>query len=283
MQSASSLSEESVNSAKKLPPPTSPLHRMIKYVPLVNFVYDMALCGEPTVSDIKELLNTLGLMSALMLTSVVSFPTSLEAEEITAANERLADCWYKDAQPAQYSDRLMMSILYSSLSLACVCIIMVELYLSMASGNFCHMEDEHQQQKFDIWYFSLRMLFVIMYILVIVGIVYFFMGMFQLVVIKFPLLEDASCESYVDSAYYPVYQLCIGLTFGQIIPVLWVSWTHYKLLKFEDDSRAAPVTRSPSAQKDDTQSKRDPSAQKDDTQKDDTQSFSAVLQYETQI
>ena len=51
-------------------------------IPGVNTIHDLLFDVPPTPEQIKEMLNTLGLIGALLFSIAVALPTSLDFEEV---------------------------------------------------------------------------------------------------------------------------------------------------------------------------------------------------------
>jgi hypothetical protein len=65
---------------------------LIRHIPFVNFFWDMFFDGRtPGESEVKDLLNMLGLLNALLLESGVGIFASVNFAELTAADELYAD------------------------------------------------------------------------------------------------------------------------------------------------------------------------------------------------
>ena len=75
--------------------------RAIDYIPYANMIYDMAFDDPPTLEQIKETLNLLGLVSALVLTMVAPLPYGYSYDDYNAAITRMGgdvnEAW--DATP----------------------------------------------------------------------------------------------------------------------------------------------------------------------------------------
>lgn len=67
---------------------TSFTYSFLRYVPVVNMFYDLLFDATPSPESIKELLNLVGLIDALMLSIAIGYLTAVEFDEMVELDER---------------------------------------------------------------------------------------------------------------------------------------------------------------------------------------------------
>ena len=70
---------------------TSFAYAFVRYVPVVNMFYDLLFDATPSPDSIKELLNLVGLIDALMLSIAIGYLTAVEYDELVELDERFMD------------------------------------------------------------------------------------------------------------------------------------------------------------------------------------------------
>jgi hypothetical protein len=61
-----------------------------EWFPFANLVYEFLFDEPPTISSVKEIMNALGLVCALLLGVVITLPSSVSYDELMESNERFA-------------------------------------------------------------------------------------------------------------------------------------------------------------------------------------------------
>lgn len=222
----------------------SKLAQTVKFVPVLNFLYDILIAGGVSPNETKDLLNMTGLLAALLLGCAISFPTAVSHDELEAANIRLSKCWYKGYPPTEASERLLSYIMWSTIPLAGSTILTIQLYVSMVAS----VGDKEDEKKWKIWFNSVRPLILIALVFLTAGIVLFFSAIFVLMVIKFPNgdADAVGCEDYASTLLGPTFHIWVLSTIlVPVLPVVWLSWTHYKLLSYDEQPEVQTVSHEP--------------------------------------
>ena len=140
----------------------SPLYK----IPFINMFYDMFFDSVPTQDELTNLLEQIGVLSALLLTVAMAIPMSISFEEIYAARERFSITPYNASVPFEQAYReLFQCTAIATYSFAIAVTLTVMIYASSASGletNFGDPDDnENSQRDFGrelrrIWWTKMR-------------------------------------------------------------------------------------------------------------------------------
>ena len=61
-----------------------------EWFPFANLVYEFLYDAPPAIVSVKEIMNALGLVCALLLGVVITLPSSVSFDELVEANQRFA-------------------------------------------------------------------------------------------------------------------------------------------------------------------------------------------------
>lgn len=200
----------------------SALRFFMEHMPVVNIFYDVFFHGLPEPDDIKDMLNVQGLLSALLLSSVCSYPGSLDYNDLTEAGTRLGECWYQDDSPdtrwwlqkvqghhnliAPY--KLLSSVAWSQLYLSCNIMAVVWVYFSFAGVEKVKNDDtvhnvdteSNKHNCYTAWWHSSRWMLMLSTLALAAGLVYFIQASYMIGIMKFPVPVE-----YEDCSENPVH------------------------------------------------------------------------------
>jgi hypothetical protein len=247
------------------------LIKFLEYTPVINFFYDLFFDDVPTVDNIKELLNLIGLIDALVLgisfsvITAVDFDGNIEADQrfmshsndtaLNGYNElyESGDHWRlneaaKGAPSAHFAENNMRAItwLFSSL------ILVLVVYFDIVNKNFEGTTPSRSARLIKSWWDYGRLVIVVSGAAAFMGIVEAIAAAVPLIYINYP---DYFVEKYGRMTYntnYP-YQMAetylfaggwASLVFG-IVVVGVATMFNYKELnrqkKLEEKSQTGRI------------------------------------------
>ena len=176
----------------------------MRILPLCNFFYDLFMDDSPINREsVKSLLDILGLINALLLTTVLSMITSLDYEAVIETDERYSgvdgkleslnlkkywDTWY-DLPP---SVLLQLAMGRSSVFLFVCLLMIIFVYADSLAKNPGDGTDEAPEEKrsnqvlYYKWWNYAKWAVFLCFFLTVVGIIYAVMAVQTLMYFKYP-------------------------------------------------------------------------------------------------
>jgi hypothetical protein len=170
-------------------------------LPLLNIFYVFLFDGAPQESEVRDILNTMILLSALIVTVVVSYVTSFEVDEIknwkaTFESDGIYACLGEDIFTEWYGYFIRDSCNAIGFSSAC-CLSLVMFYIVSSNLEF-NIEDYNGFETYHIWWRYARWIICTSVIGLILSLLYMFYAIMDLYIIKFPdyylLTVEGGCE-----------------------------------------------------------------------------------------
>ena len=154
-------------------------------VPFVNILYDAFMEEVPTSQQLYDMLLTIGLISALLLTVVMALPMSFEYEELEEARRRFNSAPYDSVYDDNFDTILSQHVGFTSSAtylLGASVSVTVLLLATSAAG----IENSGSNRMRKRWWLHAR--FVVFFIIVsaILGTVFSFYAFNRTVYLKFP-------------------------------------------------------------------------------------------------
>merc|ERR1712070_857634 len=149
-------------------------------IPFVNILYDLLFDNYPPSPDaVKSLLETLGLLSALLLTVAMAVPGSTTYDELLAAQARM------DAQNGAGVDIILDIVVFTGLSVymlgAAVCTAVVGLFCIPVSETWLSSSVLYQ-----VWWKKFRYVVLWATMNTLLGVIFSFFAFNRLAYSKFP-------------------------------------------------------------------------------------------------
>mmetsp|Transcript_15828 Transcript_15828/g.38535 ORF Transcript_15828/g.38535 Transcript_15828/m.38535 type:complete len:328 (+) Transcript_15828:70-1053(+) len=173
--------------------------RTFYMVPLVNILYDVFMDEVPTAQQLYEMLSTVGLISALQLSMVMSLPLSFSFAELEATKVRFDTEPYVSVYPNGFKDLLGSQVRFTSAatymlgsSVACT----VLLFTSSSSG----IENAGSAPIRNTWWRYARLVVIFITFSAIMGTIFAFYAFNRSVFLKFP---DLYVERTADGMLFP--------------------------------------------------------------------------------
>jgi hypothetical protein len=205
----------------------------LKRIPAVNILYDILFCEEPTLPAAKELVNAMGLLSALMLASIVSYPGSIDADEVRAASEKYA-CWYEGFE---YPEQEVMINLRTNSLVAFVCAFCV---MTVCIITYIAMIGLDDKTDFHAWYQTGRYVLLFIALLLIKAGFWFCASTYTLFLVKLPVPGDPdSCADLSAHAYLVHGVLVWSVVVTCILVTLALSRAQYHAMIFNEEKNKA--------------------------------------------
>jgi len=182
-------------------------------IPVVNLFCELFSATPPPITNIESILQSLGLIGALLLSSVIGFPSSFSVEELEEVNRRFRNnissaegtsttsCWYKhhserDKFGDKYSDRIKFYYSLANNLISSSLFSMVITYTFLSSYNYA--EDYHGYRAW--WRFGRVMIGFIFFTLVF-GCIFTYLTFGMLMEVKFPyncMVDNAASEDLLE-------------------------------------------------------------------------------------
>ena len=123
------------------------------YLPCINLFYTSVFEDPPSILDLDRMLNTLSLLSALMLTIAMSFPMSFSFGEFEAARERFSTTQYRnyDTFESLYIEAMGYTTAAASVLGAAVSIIVVFSAFGRLDADWADAEARRAWWKLARW------------------------------------------------------------------------------------------------------------------------------------
>ena len=115
----------------------------VKKVFFLNIISNMFFERCPTTEEIKEMLNAMGLLSALTLSIAIAFPTCLDYDELQAYEQRYENCSENDVTFS------FGSIVWQAITLNCGTVVISVLMLFFVSAS--DFGDVDELKRWWIW------------------------------------------------------------------------------------------------------------------------------------
>ena len=172
-------------------------------VPFFNILYVFLFDGAPDEDEVREILNTMILLSALIVTVVVTFVTSFEVDEITKWKQNfdangLMECLQLNSKHDEgfFEEWYEYFVRDTSSAIACSsasCLSLVMFYMVSTNLNF-NVEDN--EGVYHVWWRYARWIVGCALIGLCFAILFMFYSIIDLYVIKFPdYYVSSTCES----------------------------------------------------------------------------------------
>ena len=149
----------------------------------------------PTFTPVKEALNVMALINALLLTVVMAIPVGVPRADLDAANQLFVDpsfnpsVWFTRVIQPQYG--LLSNAIADNYTLAACTLAasLVSIILMYMFGSVTELEED---DLFLIWWWFTRWLFLAQIALTVAGIAYAFGAFFYLELMKFDGLDEGT-------------------------------------------------------------------------------------------
>ena len=168
-------------------------------IPVLNIFYVFLFDGAPEEKEVRDILNTMILLSALIVTVVVSYVTSFEVDEIgnwksTFQEGGIYYCLGETVFEEWYSWFIRDSCNAIGYSSAC-CLSLVMFYI--VSSNLEFNIEDYGFETYHNWWRYARWIICCSVIGLILSLLYMFYAIMDLYIIKFPdqTIKDGACES----------------------------------------------------------------------------------------
>lgn len=182
--------------------------RWFHLVPVVNLMHDAFFDAPPSVSQLKEMLNTMALVSALMISVAFSVPGSIEFDEVVMAIDRFSaddtqfgGNYFTALADGEYgfvpygvrenptwtwwlwtTRQLTVSITSLGLTLTVVILIM----FSMEKLDYTGPDGKNSQALYGTWWNWVRPAVFSVFVSMTVGVVSLFNSLTGIYLLKFP-------------------------------------------------------------------------------------------------
>ena len=158
------------------------------YVPVINVLYDTMYDIPPTIDQLKETLNLMGLVSALMITMVQPLPFSYSYDDWEAAIAR------SGGDTTDYY-RFQSLALFSFYALGVAMISSVIMLVAIGHTAFRGPDGQHSHWMLANWWSLFRIGFTIDFLMLSFGFMIFFLANGKLVGIMLPHHNDAAVNA----------------------------------------------------------------------------------------
>lgn len=193
---------------------------ILQDVPIINFVFDLVFDAIPTEEGLKDVMNLVGLIDALVLGFVLGMFTSVDFGELTDADSRFMyggdNGEYKGytelyatnfpvsksgGRPSAFlAQQLMQSIVPLFVSLVSVLVI----YMDFSNKNFVGKSKFKSDKLFEAWWKYAKWAFILCLLTCLAGLFFASSCILVLIMIKFPdswVAEHG--EANGNSPFYP--------------------------------------------------------------------------------
>jgi hypothetical protein len=204
-------------------------------IPFINLVYDLLFDAIPSMDGVKDTLNLLGLIDALVLGFSLSVLTSCDFYELTDADNRFMTreddslSGYHDlydnpnlsgaiigSPSSQYAFNSYTSIICLFVSLICVLVT----YLDLSNKNFAGRCQYEINLEFRVWWLYSRYSILLGFGCLIAGVWYSASCILQVLLVKYPDYHVASTGTLGFSPVSPYgYFLTVGSAIVSLIGV----------------------------------------------------------------
>ena len=158
-------------------------------VPGINLFYAI-LCTTPSYEGAEKFLQTMALVTALLLSITCSSLTAFSTEELEALDKQVEHHLGFTPTGRKLSDRLSMNLVASNVTLGAGVLGIVFSYLSLSLSHCVRMLESTKDESkvlFGVWYSVMRYAFFGIVFLTTHGTVTFLWGITQTAVCKHPL------------------------------------------------------------------------------------------------
>jgi hypothetical protein len=222
------------NSLSRPPSKRKWLQVICEDIPFINLFYDLLFDVIPCMDGVKDTLNLLGLIDALILGFSLSVFTSCDYDELSASDERfmraeadgsLSGYYHLYHLPAlsgvfigspssQYAFQSYTSIICQFVSLICVLVT----YLDLSNKNFSGLSKYEVDSKFRVWWMYARYSILLGFVCLIAGIWFSAASLFQVLIMKYPDYHVARTGDLAWSSLFPYgCFLAVGITIVSLI------------------------------------------------------------------
>ena len=200
--------------------------KLLEEMPVINIIYDLLFDDPPGLDQIKDSLNTVGVLSALVLSVALTVPGSYDYDTLDAFVERFADGGvYNDAGcDASEGERrlgLLITDTVNSISFSGATIFMVTMfYISICSSQMSELSSEYIS-----WWYYVRWLLFAAFVSTFTSVLYIFLMLKDVIIVAFPdyyIMKHKLCGDGYQSWPF-VAKSSWGFTFGMVGIVLWTT------------------------------------------------------------
>jgi hypothetical protein len=199
-------------------------------MPVVNLVYDLLFDDPPSVANVEKLLNVYGLVTALLLGSILGLLGSVDVEELEEADRRYqvaveeGRCWYNEDYidyrtfGGQYSFRLAFNYTLATALISAALFCTVLVYMCFTSHDF-----DNDKPAFDRWWRWGRWPVVFIFIATMVGSALTFCAFAILGEVKWPFMGCMRTEDSLDfdkGSFYG-FDFFKLVSFGVMVPMIF--------------------------------------------------------------
>jgi hypothetical protein len=219
--------------------------------PLVNLVYDLLFDEPPSVANVEKLLNVYGLVSALLLGSILGLQGSVSVEELEEADRRYQvaqlerRCWYNedykdyDTFGGQYSHRLAFFYNVATVCISATLFCTVLVFMCFTSHDF-----DNDKPAFDRWWTYGRWPVAFIFLAMMVGSSQTFNAFVTLGEIKWPFMQCMQTEDSLDfdkgslsGIDFSQFQLW-GVLVPMLFTLFFMSFASASRYKLEEEIKA---------------------------------------------
>jgi hypothetical protein len=225
--------------------------------PLVNLVYDLLFDEPPSVANVEKLLNVYGLVSALLLGSILGLQGSVSVAELEEADRRYhvaqleGRCWFNPDSfewpifGGRYSFRLAFFYNLATVCISATLFCTVLVFMCFTSHDF-----DNDKPAFDRWWTWGRWPVAFIFLTMVVGCQQTFTAFVTLGEIKWPTgcmrTEDsldfekgnlAVAKDY-DFAYFYARIQQWGLIIPMLFTLFFMSFASASRYKLEEEIKA---------------------------------------------
>jgi hypothetical protein len=210
-----------------VPPSVKPLCPWVIQIPVLNVVFDFVESeSPPSLANVKDAMNAMGLLAALALTVSMALPASVNFEQIKLDAQRFArppysgvlpvwEGYFNISEPADLPEALIEQLAegtITSTALLASAVIVVVIFLIVIGTTGGEVFDE-DYEAYKSWYAWTRWLVVWVFTCLVTGMTYAFRSYIYLVIINFP---DFYVEKEGEINYWAGYVSPYGLVFNTI-------------------------------------------------------------------
>ena len=239
-----------------------------KYVPYLNSIYDLLVDNTPDEDAVKDLLNLIGLIDALMLGVIFSVVTGVDFESTTEADERFMnpnpdpkkngyhelyesnDFFRVSEEFGSPSSRFMLDVTVGIAFLFDSLIIILLTYMDLVNKNFDANSPSKRNKLLTSWWYSGRFLVIGALVTTYYGVVNAISSAIPLIILNIPdywVEKHGEISQAMNSPYghsqYMIDTGWIALHFAMIFMGIGTGMRYYEEDKQQKDSELARQSR----------------------------------------
>lgn len=202
------------------------IQRLLEEMPIINVIYDLLFDDAPGLDQIKDALNTTGILSALVLSVALTVPSSYSYDELDAFVARFEDggvyndagC---DASVGEFRLGLLITDTVNSISFSGATIFMV----TMCYVSICSSKPSELSIEYTAWWRYIRWLLFTAFVSTFLSVFYVYLMLKDVVIVSFPdyyVMKHELCGDGYQS--WPLLAKSPwGFTFGMTMCVMWTT------------------------------------------------------------